>query len=406
MSKSDKTVWVSPFFENAGYSYMSRRFVKELIGHNFDIGIESIQCNFEITKEEAEYFYKLRRYDANGKPSLYHFSSDKENKDIIKILCWIPLPNIPKYKHNVLYTMMETKDLSPSVSRTINTFYDSCWVPTQYYKDCFERGNVRIPIDTIPVGIDEKFNPDNIDNDYKFNFKVFEKGKDCYFDEPKGFRFLSLFRWTYRKGFDVLLKSYLREFRDTGDVSLVIVSRHVASSSQQRFYDAVEADIRRFVEEYGEGSPPVYWCYDNIPNDKIPSIYSKGDVFVMPSRGDGLNLPTLEASQMGLPVIIPNHTGFTDYATHENSYLLDVDKWIKCNQDPGWSGWITRQFFDQEFPLFGDSVCCQTAAYMRHIMDHMEEAKEKNRKMREIIKEKYSWEKCTLAAEKKLLEIR
>jgi hypothetical protein len=39
---------------------------------------------------------------------------------------------------------------------------------------------------------------------------MFRKGKDVVLEKPKGYKFLSVFRWTFRKGFDVLLKSYLK----------------------------------------------------------------------------------------------------------------------------------------------------------------------------------------------------
>jgi len=116
-------------------------------------------------------------------------------------------------------------------------------------------------------------------------------------------------------------------------------------------------------------------------------------------------IPALEASRMGLPLIAPEHTGFSDYVKPDNTYIIDVDKWVVCNEQPEWNGWVTNQFAHQEFPKFGDSVVEQTAMHMRHVKDNYEEAKEKNRKMNLVIDEKYFWPDCIKKAEERLLDI-
>jgi len=116
-------------------------------------------------------------------------------------------------------------------------------------------------------------------------------------------------------------------------------------------------------------------------------------------------LPALEATRMGLPLIAPDHTGFSDYVRQDNAYVIDVDEWVVCNTQPEWSGWVTNQFFGQEFPKFGDTVVDQTASHMRHVMNNKEESAEKNRKLNSVIDEKYTWDKSISAAEERLLEI-
>jgi glycosyltransferase involved in cell wall biosynthesis len=215
-----------------------------------------------------------------------------------------------------------------------------------------------------------------------------------------------LFRWNYKKGYDVLIKSFLKEFSHKDDVSLVIMSKHAAMARAQPFSDAVFNEIAELVEEYATSeSPPIYWSEDNIAQEDMPTIYGKCDCFVLPSRGEGQCLPALEASRMGLPTILPNHTAFTEYVDHSTSFTFDVDGWEVCNNNPKWGVWITKMYTGQEFPIFGDSVVEEVSALMREVKDNPDLAQKKVEAMNRIIDQKYTWEKCIEKASSELLEI-
>ena len=411
LKRKNKIVFTGNFEEYAGYAYANRKFVKELYDRGWDMGVEMIPCNRELPIEDLKFYYSLRNF-ANGRPSLYHFQDHKKNQNIVKVVFWLPMASIPKYKHNISYTMMESREASPDMIRIMNTFYDSVIVPTEYYKEAFIYSGLEIDCKVVPIGIDEIYNRKNIREDAKFNFKVFIKGKETFVTDKKPdkkddrFNFLSVSRWSYRKGFDCCIKAFLKEFKDDDGVTLILAIRHSASSSEQRFKDAVEEGIRQLVEENGtEKSPPIYWIWEDIPFADMPSMYALGDVFVLCSRGEGESMPTLEASMMGLPSIIPLHTGFSDYATKRNCFPINIDSWIKYEDDPGWFPHVIPQFKGQYFSKFGDSVVEQVAAYMRDAKDHWIEAVVTNYRMVEDIKEKYSWKRCTDLMEERLLEI-
>lgn len=383
--RNPKIVWMGHYFDYGGYSLMSRNYVRGLCSRGYDVGVEAMRGTREITKEEFDYFNAKRRILESGKGIPYL------NPDQVKVVAFLPIWNIPKFKKNIIYTMMESKDTNAPFIQRCNYYYDQCWTPTEYNRQDFIRNGIKIPVTVMPIGVDDcYFNEENVIKDMCFNFKVFGKGPD----QPSGFKFISVFRWSFRKGFDVLLKSYLRQFRQKDNVSLIIISRHAAMSGDQKFKDAIENDIRKMIGEYGAiDHAPIYWNNEMIEQELMPSVYSLGDAFISTSRGEGFSLPTLEASQMGLPVIAPFHTGFSDYLTKENSYMIDVDEWARCNDVPEWQGWITRDFNGQEFPRFGDKTIEQVMSYMKQSMN-VEESKKKNEKMKQLISEKYTWKKC------------
>ena len=128
-----KICWTSPFYEHTGYSYISRRFVKELLKRNWDMMPEPMRCNMEVDPSEIDFFESKRFYNPNGTKGLYL------GPDAVKVVCWLPLNSIPQFKHNVIYTMMESRGVSPIFVAQCNSFYNSCWAPTQYYKDALKK---------------------------------------------------------------------------------------------------------------------------------------------------------------------------------------------------------------------------------------------------------------------------
>lgn len=52
-------------------------------------------------------------------------------------------------------------------------------------------------------------------------------------------------------------------------------------------------------------------------------VFASGDVYLSTSRGEGCNLPALEAMVTGLPVIAPTHTAFKDFVDDHVGYPVE-----------------------------------------------------------------------------------
>jgi glycosyltransferase involved in cell wall biosynthesis len=73
-----------------------------------------------------------------------------------------------------------------------------------------------------------------------------------------------------------------------------------------------------------------------------PGLYSKGDVYVYPSRLDGIGLTTAEALASGLPIIVSNNGPMNEFVTSESGMTVQIEKlyskwngyyWPKCDVD-------------------------------------------------------------------------
>ncbi|KAL2549037.1 UDP-Glycosyltransferase superfamily protein [Forsythia ovata] len=122
------------------------------------------------------------------------------------------------------------------------------------------------------------------------------------------FVFLSVFKWEYRKGWDVLLRSYLKEFSGVDNVALYLLTNpyHSDKDFGNKIIQYVEGSD---LEKPSNGWAHVYVIDEHIVQVDLPRLYKAADAFVLPSRGEGWGRPLVEAMAMSLPVIATNWSG-------------------------------------------------------------------------------------------------
>ena len=139
---------------------------------------------------------------------------------------------------------------------------------------------------------------------------------------PNDYRFLSIFKWEARKGWDVLLRAYLREFSSQDDVSLHILTHGYHSTRSE------ESALREFIHQNSLNRtdlPKLTLITQHIPTQQLPRLYKAADAFVLPSRGEGWGRPHVEAMSMGLPIISTYWSGPTEFMTPNNSFPLNIE---------------------------------------------------------------------------------
>ena len=211
-----------------------------------------------------------------------------------------------KYRRYIGYTMFETADLPHGWAEGCDLM-DEIWVPSSFNYESFARGGIsEDKLRIVPLGVD-------------VNFFDPEKVPPMEIPGLKGFNFLSIFQWTKRKGWDILLKAYLKAFSQEDDVALVIRSYRGAGRE-------VESLIREYIEELGHdvsAIPRISVISEPIVSQHMPSLYKACDAFILPTRGEGWGLPYMEAMAMGMPVIGTAYSAQLDFMNRENSYLIE-----------------------------------------------------------------------------------
>lgn len=252
----------------------------------------------------------------------------------------------------------------PSLTRSIGidefsvsscaSMVDEVWVPTQWHRAAFEgimrsQGFKTFPsIAVIEEAVDtELFSPDGDGGGEDKGARVV--------DSAHPFVFLSVFKWEYRKGWDVLLDGYWRAFSRDDPVELHVHTYLPATErGSANIYHHINTHAR---QHFGVGMtelPRVVWVNSVLnvssANNALPEaaaltehalVKSQGtlrrysrmdmramlaaaDAFVLPTRGEGWGLPIAEAMAMAMPVIVTNCSGILAYGREDNAFLIPV----------------------------------------------------------------------------------
>lgn len=361
------------FFEAGGYAKINRNLANGLNDLGVKVSINPMRSiNNDLKKDELK---KLSSYiKSNGKQPIISIDS--------------MIPTFGEYSHSrykILYTTIESYTVPQQVIDTVN-IYNEIWVVSDFCKDILEKYNVKPPIYVMPNTIDiDSYTLDG--EQYDFNPSL------------DNFIFISVFGWSYRKGYDILLKSYLNEFSKDDNVTLLLLSRN--SMGQK---DVVHKEVQSYIKQYGgSNSPQIVRCSKIIPEKDMPAIYRASDAFVMFSRGEAWGLPYTEASLCGLPVIGSNCSGQTMFLNKDNSYLLDVDNLEKIP-----TGTMHIHYWDnQEFPSFKSQESIKQAGLlMRDVYENYDQAKKKNELLRQCIIDNYNIEKVMAKIKSRLIYIK
>lgn len=216
--------------------------------------------------------------------------------------------------------MFETDRLPSGWSARLNTM-DEVWVPTSFHADVFVRGGVAASkVVVVPEAVDSAFfNPARVTS-HPRDLSAYGIELDHV-----GYRFLSVFKWEYRKGWDVLLTAFLTQFEDTDYVWLYILTSSYHSTA--RFQEEIDTFVTSSLPAHAHktGLRSRIRLVATVPQELLPWVYGCMDALVLPSRGEGWGRPHVEAMAMALPVIATNWSGPVEYMTAANSYPLKFD---------------------------------------------------------------------------------
>ena len=223
-------------------------------------------------------------------------------------------------------TMFET-DRIPTGWRARLNRMDEVWVPSLFNERTFAEGGTesrRLRVVGEPVDI-SFFDPSRVTT--SFALPDLEEAATTTV-------FLSVFKWEDRKGWDVLLESYFREFSsqatiDNGanggnnNVALYILTTSFHSTSD--FEEQIETFARERLGIHDLSQMPPVRILRWLPQDDIPRLYAAATALVQPSRGEGWGRPHAEAMAMGVPVVATNWSGSTEFLTPDNAFLIAVE---------------------------------------------------------------------------------
>ncbi|MFS0559080.1 glycosyltransferase, partial [Brevibacillus sp. 179-C9.3 HS] len=261
-------------------------------------------------------------------------------------------------------TMFETDRLPSEWVVRLNEMTE-IWVPSRFNQETFIRSGVNEKkIRIVPGTLDESVYSRDRVNPYPL-------------DVARRFRFLSIFDWSIRKGWDVLLRAYMETFNSLDDVSLILKISRINEPHAN-----VHDEIHRMKSKLGFSSFPHIIVLDSrMTEEEMIRLYAACDAFVLPTRGEGWGRPFMEAMAMQMPVIGTNWSGQLEFMHSENSYLIDVERLspVPDTMPPHFHG-----------HLWAEPSTEHLKQLMQYVVQHPEEARAKGRLARESLFPKYS----------------
>lgn len=162
--------------------------------------------------------------------------------------------------------------------------------------------------------------------------KVWHHGVDPFWQYRKRpddgiFTFIHWNAYEWRKGWEIVLKAFLEEFRIDEPVRLVMKARERGESVW-------------IVENPEEGikHPLIKEVIGHISNEELVDLIYTADCGVFPVKGEGWFMPSMEFAASGGAVILPKQMGLTEQWIEGGYIDVELEGWI--NAEPRYPGYM------------------------------------------------------------------
>ncbi|SHF57900.1 Glycosyltransferase involved in cell wall bisynthesis [Desulfacinum infernum DSM 9756] len=370
--------WKAPVYDPSGYGDEARHLIKT-VQRFWPLRVEPAGRFSEefvrgMSHEDRQLFGRLQKQPLSD-----------EYLSVTHLPAYAFCPD-EKALYNIGRTVFETDRIPPPWVEACNRM-DEIWVPTAFNVETFRRSGVRVPVHVVPQGIDSEF---------------FRPGlRPLSIPGRRGFAFLSVFEWTHRKGWDLLLKAWAEAFSPNEDVCLILRTYPINALDSGNVEQIIQGWIDRFLRRDLGKSPrdvaPIIVLGTQIPAHAMPRLYASADAFVLPSRGEGWGRPYMEAMACGLPVIGTRWGGNLAFMNSDNSYLVDIEGL------EGVGGQMEIGFYHGH--CWAAPSLASLMTLLRRVYDHPHEARLKGARARQDVVQKWNWQMAAGEALKRLEEI-
>ncbi len=362
-------------FHTGGFGTACREYIYSLdkLGVDVKIGTSAAYLP-EIDSEIRNLSHLIKKPMSKTKPKVLVYHNHPYNIDLKKAR--------KDYKHIILNTVWETTKIPKDWFPTINEF-DAVCVPSKQNMEALKFSGVKVPIFHVPHGADTAF----------FNPAI----KKLQVDGAQGkFIFFSVFDFQHRKNPEGLFKAYWEEFKPDENV-LLIVKTHW--SGNEKMGNSIPQIINNYKKRLGFSdinTAPLKLITKILEKKELPGLYTLGNAFVLPTRGEGVGLPFIEALSSGLPVIATGWGGHMDFLHKDNAILVDYNL---VNPSKSMNTAISRKFahlFDDKEQLWAEPSIPDLRRKMRLAFENPAICKQKGSQGRDDMI-KMSWDAAGIA---------
>lgn len=284
--------------------------------------IQRTEANSAGSLEDSIYYQSV-----SSSPDGYGMSRDFLKQELLQLGFHL-VETYEKQKIGLLYSYPNTITKMENQVRLIYTMFESDkipddWpeflsaaneviVPSKFCHDAFLRSGIATTI--VPLGYNDRL------------FTYIERDIPVKNDDV--FTFIHYDSFNLRKGFNEVFQAFNAEFKNNEKVRLILKSVHP------------KPPIPILRSQY----PNIETISGKLTEAELLELLGTAHCMVYPSRGEGFGLTPLEAMATGMPAIVPNAHGISEYfnaqymleckveskvpATYENYKMTDVGNMI------------------------------------------------------------------------------
>jgi len=248
-------------------------------------------------------------------------------------------------QYKIIYTMFES-DKIPADWHDYLGSADLVLVPSKWCQSVFKKSGIESQV--VPLGYN--------DNVYFYKERINKR------EQRQNFTFLHYNAFNIRKGFPEVFKAFVKAFRQDEPVKMIFKT------------NLLQLPLPITKEKY----PNIEIITGAMGDRELADLMGRSDCFVLPSRGEGFGVPPLETMATGMPAIIPNAHGFTEYFNSDYMYEVNVKETCPA---------LYSRYKGQDT---GNMVVCDIdhlAERMRFVYEHQDEALAKGKKASEYVKQ-------------------
>ena len=271
----------------------------------------------------------------------------------------------------IAYNVWETTRYQDDFFERLDTF-DQVWVPSQWQKNCLiEQGMNSDKIKVVPEGVDVKT----------------YKPKNYVVSQPinRPFRFLLVGRWDYRKSTKEIIDTFIKTFSEDENVEFIL------SVDNPYATDGLQSTEER-LEKYGIRHSKIKVVH-HLSKDEYVDLIKTADVFLSCARGEGWNLPLIEAMASGVPSLYSNWGAQLEFAEGRGIPVGIIGEVPGSVQGKDYYSWVKDAPGNFAEPNFED-----LSVKMRDVFENYTIHKKKALDDSDEIREIFTWENAAKTA--------
>jgi FkbM family methyltransferase len=277
---------------------------------------------------------------------------------------------------NIAYNVWETTRQPEDFFEKLKRF-DQVWVPSEWQRRCtIDQGIPEEKVKVVPEGVD-------VDLYQPISRKVSRPT-----DRP--FRFLVVGRWEYRKSTKEIIETFIKTFSNEPNIELLLNIDNPFAT------DGLSSTEER-LEKFGLTHPNIKVLH-HLSREEYVNLLNEVDVFISCARGEGWNLPLIEAMACGVPSLYSDWGAQLEFAEGRGipvKIITEVPAAVP--NEESWNPNSPGNFAEPDF--------VDLAAALRDVYFRFEDYKHDALIQSDEIREQFTWNRAAEIAQGHLQEL-